>query len=47
MYGVGNWHYYNGRKAEAKSMFERMIADSGWASFGRIAAESDLSRKFD
>ena len=46
MYGVGNWHYYNGRKAEAKAMFERMIADSGWASFGRIAAESDLSRKF-
>ena len=46
MYGVGNWHYYNGREDEAKAMFERMIADSGWASFGRIAAESDLSRKF-
>ena len=46
MYGVGNWHYYNGRQGEAKAMFERMIAESGWASFGRIAAESDLSRKF-
>lgn len=46
MYGVGNWHYYNGREAEAKAMFERMIEESGWASFGRIAAESDLARKF-
>ncbi len=46
MYGVGNWHYYNGRLDEAKAMFERMIAESGWASFGRIAAESDLARKF-
>jgi len=47
MYGVGNWHYYNGRRDEARAMFERMIAESGWASFGRIAAESDLARKFD
>lgn len=46
MYGVGNWHYYNGRETEAKAMFERMIEESGWASFGRIAAESDLARKF-
>ena len=46
MYGVGNWHYYNGRPDEAREMFERMVAESGWASFGRIAAESDLARKF-
>lgn len=46
MYGVGNWHFYNGRLPEAKAMFERMVSDSGWASFGRIAAESDLARKF-
>lgn len=46
LYGVANWHYYNGRKDEAQAMFQRMIDESGWASFGRIAAESDLSRKF-
>lgn len=46
MYGVGNWHFYNGRPDEARAMFERMLTDSGWASFGRIAAESDLARKF-
>ena len=46
MYGVGNWHYYNGRTEAAEAMFRRMIDESGWASFGRIAAEADLARKF-
>lgn len=46
MYGVANWHYYNGRLDEAKAGFEAMLDKSGWASFGRIAAESDLARKY-
>ena len=46
MYGIANWHYYNGRPDEAKDGFEAMIDKSGWASFGRIAAESDLARKY-
>ena len=46
MYGIANWHYYNGRTEEAKAGFEEMIEKSGWASFGRIAAESDLARKY-
>ena len=46
MYGIANWHYYNGRLDEAKAGFEEMLAKSGWASFGRIAAESDLARKY-
>ena len=46
MYGIANWHYYNGRTDEAKAGFEELIANGGWASFGRIAAESDLARKF-
>ena len=45
-YGIANWHYYNGRLNEAKAGFEDMVENSGWASFGRIAAESDLARKF-
>jgi tetratricopeptide (TPR) repeat protein len=45
-YGIANWHYYNGRRDQAKAGFEAMIEDSGWTSFGRIAAESDLSRKY-
>ncbi len=46
MYGIANWHYYNGRTDAAKAGFEEMIEKSGWASFGRIAAESELARKF-
>jgi tetratricopeptide (TPR) repeat protein len=46
MYGIANWHYYNGRTDIAKAGFEEIIATGGWASFGRIAAESDLARKF-
>jgi len=46
MYGVGNWWFYNGDTDRAKAMFERMISESGWSSFGRIAAEADLARKF-
>ena len=46
MYGIANWHYYSGRPDEAKAGFEAMVEKSGWASFGRIAAESDLARKY-
>ena len=46
MSGIANWHHYNGRLAEAKAGFEEMIEKSGWASFRRIAAESDLARKY-
>jgi tetratricopeptide (TPR) repeat protein len=46
MYGIANWHYYSGRRDEAKAGYEEMIEKSGWASFGRIAAESDLARNY-
>ena len=45
-YGIANWHYYNGRTDEAKAHFEDIVATGGWSSFGLIAAESDLARKF-
>lgn len=43
-YGIGNWHLYNGRRDEAVAAFERVLETGQWASFGYIAAESDLSR---
>ena len=43
-YGVGNWHLYNGRVDEARSVFERVLSGEYWAAFGYIAAEADLSR---
>jgi tetratricopeptide (TPR) repeat protein len=44
MYGLGNWHLYNGRKPEAAEMFRQIIASDQWTSFGYIAAERDLKR---
>jgi len=43
-YGLGNWHYYNGRPAQARAVWERVIAGGNWASFGYLAAEAELAR---
>jgi tetratricopeptide (TPR) repeat protein len=43
-YGIGNWHLYNGRRAEAERIFRRILAGGQWASFGYIAAEAELAR---
>lgn len=43
-YGVGNWHLYNGRRAEAVRELQGVLATGQWAAFGYIAAEADLKR---
>ncbi|MEQ8425776.1 MAG: tetratricopeptide repeat protein [Cyclobacteriaceae bacterium] len=43
-YGVGNWYLYNGDTAQAKSIFEKVVAGKSFAAFGFIAAEADLAR---
>src|SRR5688500_13981092 len=43
-YGVGNWYLYNGNRARAEQIFERIVAAGNWAAFGAIAAEAELSR---
>ena len=43
-YGVGNWHFYNGRTAEARKVWERIVATDQKAAFGYIAAEAELKR---
>ena len=44
-YGVGNWHLYNGRRAEAEAIFRAIgSARAQWASFGYLAAEAELAR---
>jgi tetratricopeptide (TPR) repeat protein len=44
-YGVGNWHLYNGRRAEAEAIFRRILsARSQWASFAYLAAEAEMAR---
>lgn len=43
-YGVGNWHLYNGRQADAEAIFRRIVGGGQWAAFGYIAAEAELAR---
>ena len=43
-YGVGNWYLYNGRKEEAKALFQRILTGSNWMPFGFIGAEAELAR---
>jgi tetratricopeptide (TPR) repeat protein len=42
LYGVGNWYLYNGRRSEAKALFQRMLQGNQWTSFGYIAAEAEM-----
>jgi dipeptidyl aminopeptidase/acylaminoacyl peptidase len=45
-YGVGNWHLYNGRRAEAEAIFTKIVsAKSQWASFGYLSAEAEMGRR--
>ena len=43
-YGVAAWHLYNGRTEQAEEMFRRILAGTGWAGFGYIAAEAEIAR---
>lgn len=44
-YGIGNWHYVNGRTERAEEIFRDVYQGSNWAAFGYIAAEVDLARE--
>ena len=43
-YGLGNWHFYNGRKDQAFRIWERIVETGPWPSFGYLAAEAELAR---
>jgi len=43
-YGIGNWHWYNGRKDEALRIWRRILATGPWASFGYLAVEAEIAR---
>lgn len=45
-YGLGNWYLYNSKRDEAKQVFEIILMNKTWASFGYIAAEADFVREF-
>lgn len=43
-YGLGNWHYVNGRTHRAEEVYHDVYQQGNWAAFGYIAAEVDLAR---
>ena len=42
-YAIGNWHFYNGQQDKAHRRFVDLTTNGNWASFGYLAAESDLA----
>lgn len=46
-YAVGNWFWYNGNPARAKEIYREILSGTDWASFGFIAAETDLAKPFN
>lgn len=43
-YGLGNWHYINGREDRAYEIWQQVYDSGNWAAFGFIAAEAELAR---
>jgi tetratricopeptide (TPR) repeat protein len=43
-YGIGNWHYINGREERAISIWENIYQTNEWPAFGYIASEAELAR---
>jgi tetratricopeptide (TPR) repeat protein len=46
-YGIGNWHYMNGRTERAYQIWQNLYdpESSQWPAFGFIAAEAELARR--
>lgn len=45
-YAVGNWYWYNGQPEQAKGIYNEILSGSDWASFGYIAAETDMVKPY-
>lgn len=43
-YGIGNWHYMNGRDERAFNIWQDIYNGGNWPAFGFIAAEAELAR---
>jgi hypothetical protein len=44
-YGVGAYKLFNGDRAGAQVLFDKLVAHELWPSFGVIAAEAELARQ--
>lgn len=45
-YAIGNWFWYNGNPQKAKEIYNEILKGNDWASFGYIAAETDLAKPY-
>lgn len=43
-YGLGNWHFYEGRPDRARAIWKRILDTDQKAAFGYIAAEAELAK---
>lgn len=43
-FGLGNWYLVRGDTARAREQFERSVRSGGWAGFGFIISEVELTR---
>ena len=46
-YGVGNWHFVNGRHERALAVWGEAARAPMWAAFGRIGSEVEIARGAD
>lgn len=46
-YGIGAWHWINGRIGEAAALWKSILERPDWPSFGQLAAEAEAARDFD
>lgn len=44
-YGLGNWHYINGRTEKAFEIWQQVYDNGSWPAFGFIAAEMELAKR--
>ncbi|MBO6573040.1 MAG: tetratricopeptide repeat protein [Balneola sp.] len=44
-YGIGNWHYINGRKDRAMEIWRNVYDAGNWSAFGFIASEAELAKE--
>ena len=44
-YGVSAWYLVNGRRDEAESLWNSILAGSDWPSFGYLAAEAEVAAR--
>lgn len=42
-YGVGAWHFVNGRQDAARALWQAIVQQPDWPAFGHLAAEAELA----